>query len=453
MVGMDLHIIQYGHYNKEEYREQLRLCDFSVFISEKETQGIALAEAWAMNVPTLCWDSFSSNMEGMILMPTSSCPYLTRQTGARWRSVDDLRQLIYLYEKSYFSPRNWVISHMSDKVSAASLLETFALVSNKATKENLPSINSNALEDLVFPNFYLDDDPLESFLNWFKDHSPKFGLIPLLNAVHKIEDVTSVTWLRHEQFQVQLFIVPPDYVIPEHTHPNVDSFEFYLGGQSKFSLFGEWIIDENEIKIPSDFGLSRVREHSIRVLPNSPHGGVFGPSGGVFMSVQHWLNGVKPHCVSSDYTGKVMAQHHMSMVRFGDAISTDQATLSFTDAASNSLVGGDWNNVELEKLGDIKGFFDRVQNGRVIGWAIASNLLSKALPVSIFYAGEKVASGLSDRVRKDIQKLYPKSNGIAGYNIEWPNRENIKWELLEVRIGEKQLPKSNHPRKLLQSKQ
>jgi hypothetical protein len=257
----------------------IQLCDFSVFISEKETQGIALAEAWAMNVPTLCWDSFSSNMEGMVLMPTSSCPYLTRQTGARWRSVDDLRQLIYLYEKSYFSPRNWVISHMSDKVSAASLLETFALVSNKATKENLPSINSNALEDLVFPNFYLDDDPLESFLNWFKDHSPKFGLIPLLNAVHKIEDVTSVTWLRHEQFQVQLFIVPPDYVIPEHTHPNVDSFEFYLGGQSKFSLFGEWIIDENEIKIPSDFGLSRVREHSIRVLPNSPHGGVFGPSG------------------------------------------------------------------------------------------------------------------------------------------------------------------------------
>jgi hypothetical protein len=452
-LGMDVHIIQYGHYKKEEYREQLRLCDFSVFISEKETQGIALAEAWAMNVPTLCWDSFSSNMEGMVLMPTSSCPYLTRQTGARWRSVDDLRQLIYLYDKSYFSPRDWVVSHMSDKVSAASLLETFALVSGKTTKENLPSINSNALEDLVFPDFYLDDDPLESFLTWFKDHSPKFGLIPLLNAVHKIEDVTSVTWLRHEQFQVQLFIVPPDYVIPEHTHPNVDSFEFYLGGQSKFSLFGEWIIDENEIKIPSDFGLSRVREHSIRVLPNSPHGGVFGPSGGVFMSVQHWLNGVKPHCVSSDYTGKVMGQHHMSMVKFGDAISTDQATLSFTDAASNSLVGGYWNDVELENLGDIKGFFDRVQNGRVIGWAIASNLLSKPLPVSIFYAGEKVSSGLSDLVRKDIQKLYPKSNGIAGYNIELPNREDIKWELLEVHIGEKQLPKSDHLRKLLQSKQ
>lgn len=439
-LGMDVHILKYGHYTKEMFREQLSLCDFSVFVAEKETDGIALAEAWAMDVPTLCWDSFSTKMAELVLVPASSCPYLTKDTGARWRNVDDLRNIIYLYDRKYFSPRAWVLNNMSDKVCAASLLNTISNV-----KKISESKKSGLSEDAIsFPDFYAASDPLESFLNWFKDESPKFGLIPLLNAVHKIEDVTSVTWLRHEQFQVQLFIVPPNYVIPEHTHPNVDSFEFYLGGQSKFSLFGEWIVDEDEIKLPSDFGLSRIREMSIRVLPNSPHGGVFGPSGGVFMSIQHWLNGIEPHCVSSDYTGKVMGDHHLKMVKLGDAIPSSQAELGFNDAASNTLIGGYWNDVELSKIGDVKGVFGRVENGYVMGWVIASNLLSKSLPVRVLYANKEVAMGNSDLFREDVMKHQPESKGVAGFRIKLPSIDELNLELITVCIGEKVLPKSEY---------
>lgn len=438
-LGMDVHVLRYGHYTKEEYREQLSLCDFAVFVSERETQGIALAEAWAMDVPTFCWENFNSKMAEMVLMPTSSCPYLTKQTGARWKNIDDLRNLIYLYDRKYFSPRDWVLNNMSDEVSASMLLDIFELLNHRK-----PLSSEIDLDSLDFPDFYLDADPLESFLNWFKDHSPKFGLIPLLNAVHKIEDVTSVTWLRHKQFQVQLFIVPPNYVIPEHTHPNVDSYELYLGGQSKFSLFGEWIVDEGEIQQPSGLGLSKIREFSIRVLPNSPHGGVFGPSGGVFMSVQHWLNGVKPHCVSSDYTGKVMGEHHLSMVKVGDAIASNQEDLNFSDAASNTLVGGYWNYVDVSKLGDIKGYFGRFENGRVMGWAIASNLLSKPIPIRVLYKDKEIATGLSDKIRPDVEKHHPDSKGVAGYNIELPVILDFEPEFLRVLIGDKELPKTEH---------
>jgi hypothetical protein len=443
-LGFDVHVLHYGHCSKEEFREQLRLCDFSVFISEKETLEIALAEVWAMDVPTLCWDSCSSKMTDVLLVPMSSCPYLTKQTGARWRTIDELSNLINLYDRSFFSPREWALNNMSDEVSANRLLELFnAVGENKKSKLDSPlDIDSADVNNLVFPDFYTKEDPLEYFLDWFKASSPKFGLIPLLDAVHKIEDVVSVTWLRHEQFQVQLFIVPPNYVIPEHTHPNVDSFEFYLGGQSKFSLFGEWIIDENEIKLPSDFGLSRVREHSIRVFPNSPHGGVFGPSGGVFMSVQHWLNGVKPHCVSSDYTGKVMGEHHLSMVKHGDAILSTQGDLGFNDAASNTLLGGYWNDVELSILGDIKGVVGRFHNGRILGWVIASKLLSQSLPVRIIYEGREVASGVSDVYRFDVENIYPESKGIAGFDIELPNTNILSVDLLKVFVGELELPKS-----------
>jgi hypothetical protein len=46
------------------------------------------------------------------------------------------------------------------------------------------------------------------------------------------------------------------------------------------------------------------------------------------MSIQHWLNGVAPHCVSADYTGVVMGPDHYNKVKHGTAILTNQSDLS-----------------------------------------------------------------------------------------------------------------------------
>jgi hypothetical protein len=175
-------------------------------------------------------------------------------------------------------------------------------------------------------------DDLEAFAIFFTTKVPAFGLIPLFNAVHKIQDVFSVTWYRHEQYQVQMFIVPPNYVIPEHTHPNVDSIELYLGGQIKFSHKGKWTIPEQDLQIPSFMGTSCRRGKMIRVRPNDPHGGIFGEGGGVFMSIQKWLNEVEPHCVSADYVGATMGEHHTANIKFGDAYT--KSNLTWKDAAS-----------------------------------------------------------------------------------------------------------------------
>ena len=66
--------------------------------------------------------------------------------------------------------------------------------------------------------------------------------------------------------------------------------------------------------------------------PNDVHGGVFGEGGGVFLSVQHWLNGVKPHCVSADYDGITMGEHHLAGVKYGEAKAKKKLTAK--DAAS-----------------------------------------------------------------------------------------------------------------------
>lgn len=162
-------------------------------------------------------------------------------------------------------------------------------------------------------------DEVEQFAGWFLKNSSVIGAVPLHGAVSKIEDVTSVIMYRGGQFQVQMFIVPPNYTIPPHIHPNVDSIEVYMGGQIMFSHSGQFVVSEEEFTEPTAEGLPKCAGRLIRVRPNDWHGGKFGDSGGVFLSIQHWLNGVKPHCVAADYTGVVMGPDHLSKVKFGDA--------------------------------------------------------------------------------------------------------------------------------------
>lgn len=138
-AGYQVDVFSYGNYQLGEFREGLRQCEMAIVLSSKETQGIALAEMWAMDVPTLCWDSFSADFIG-VPFPTSSCPYLTAQTGWRWRDVQDLEQVLEKYQRSYFSPRSWVEGNMSHTISAQLLLELFDYIEFRRSRGiNLPT--------------------------------------------------------------------------------------------------------------------------------------------------------------------------------------------------------------------------------------------------------------------------------------------------------------------------
>jgi hypothetical protein len=159
----------------------------------------------------------------------------------------------------------------------------------------------------------MERDPLEGFMEWFFQTVPALGAVPLMKAVHMVEGVTAVTWYRDDVFQVQMFAVPPHTIIPEHVHPNVDSFEVYVGGTIRFAKNGQFVSNEAD-EAEGRWGTAKLRGKIIRVLPTDRHGSVVGEGGGVFLSVQRWLNGVKPHCVAADYVGKVMGPHHFAHV-------------------------------------------------------------------------------------------------------------------------------------------
>ena len=77
-----------------------------VLVNPVEIQGLAMAEAWAHNKPTL--------------IKAGRSPYLTDDTGLFWNTTDELKKFL-----SQFSPYKWVENNMSDKISVQNLIKIF----------------------------------------------------------------------------------------------------------------------------------------------------------------------------------------------------------------------------------------------------------------------------------------------------------------------------------------
>jgi quercetin dioxygenase-like cupin family protein len=132
-------------------------------------------------------------------------------------------------------------------------------------------------------------DDLAQFKDWWINNRP-FNT-PEINALSHVSDTYGVVLYRQSPYQVELFNVKPNSVIPLHTHPDVDSFEVFVGGDIEF-------ICDGIVKKQNLLG------GSIRVLPSSWHGGTFGERGGCFISIQKWLNGIEPKFVGDNWADK-----------------------------------------------------------------------------------------------------------------------------------------------------
>lgn len=119
--------VRYGSYKIEWYREMLMSAKFAIFISHVESQGIALAESWSMNVPTLVWQPnppFNYIIKGkQFTIP--SAPYLNERVGSFWTTLDELEHLLQnkAFESAGLEPRAWVLENMSDEASVKCLLK------------------------------------------------------------------------------------------------------------------------------------------------------------------------------------------------------------------------------------------------------------------------------------------------------------------------------------------
>jgi hypothetical protein len=117
---------EHSLFEPSDYKKALDRAAVAVFLSSFETQGIALAEAWSMDVPTLVWDpQGDAQWRGRVFVSRSSAPYLSSSTGATWRTLEELPSLL---DRAFLSPndlrpREWVLANMTDAICGRALYE------------------------------------------------------------------------------------------------------------------------------------------------------------------------------------------------------------------------------------------------------------------------------------------------------------------------------------------
>ena len=117
-------VVEYGRYTHHEFLSSLGRASLMVGFVANESQGLAWAEAWSADVPTLLWFQDQYELAGR-MMAASTAPYLCDSTGLFFASVAEFEQALARWESSReaFQPRRWVLDNMSDEVCARKLCQ------------------------------------------------------------------------------------------------------------------------------------------------------------------------------------------------------------------------------------------------------------------------------------------------------------------------------------------
>ena len=115
--------IKYGQYNEKEYKAALISSSAMIYVSKSESQGIALLESWAMNIPTFVWDSDFKKEGDRVFKDISPAPYLDKATGKLWKSINDLEGCLDTINKEVYRPRIYASRHFTNEKSAKLLID------------------------------------------------------------------------------------------------------------------------------------------------------------------------------------------------------------------------------------------------------------------------------------------------------------------------------------------
>jgi hypothetical protein len=124
--GLVLQTIRYGEFKQSDYFEKLNNTKMLLYLSNSESQGLALQEAWARNVPTLVYNRgyFKYKKYTTFTDEKISAPYLSDQTGLFFNK-DNFKEKFHQFWNSLetFTPRKFTSENLSDKVCAQKFLD------------------------------------------------------------------------------------------------------------------------------------------------------------------------------------------------------------------------------------------------------------------------------------------------------------------------------------------
>lgn len=125
-LNMPFAILEYGHFFAEQYHNLLAKSKFMVYLTESESQGIALHEAWMAGVPTLVWDRGFYSYKGYRWQDEKiPAPYLTPECGLFFKDEIDFKNQLGVFLENYknFTPRPYSLLNFTDVICAKRYLD------------------------------------------------------------------------------------------------------------------------------------------------------------------------------------------------------------------------------------------------------------------------------------------------------------------------------------------
>jgi hypothetical protein len=150
-ASLQYRVIRYGSYDESDYIAALECVGLVVWHGSHESQGIALLEALAMDVPVLVCDvtrlseevgsRFPPELDGV---PVTAAPYFAGTCGRRASRFDNVGAIAedMLVQRSKFAPREYVQANLSLEGQArrfVELWESFGLSTDEGFSEQLHS--------------------------------------------------------------------------------------------------------------------------------------------------------------------------------------------------------------------------------------------------------------------------------------------------------------------------
>jgi hypothetical protein len=137
-------VIHYGSYKDSDFKQKLRSSKYVIWIGRHESQGFALQETLASNIPILLWDvksmyeEYSSDgksyyehykQSGMPLLATAT-PYWSDECGVKFYKKEELCEK---YDEmntklASFNPRSFIEKHLSHSATYTRLLQAINVI-------------------------------------------------------------------------------------------------------------------------------------------------------------------------------------------------------------------------------------------------------------------------------------------------------------------------------------
>ncbi len=100
----------YGEYKVSEYLNALEDSTIMIYLSNQETQGLALMQAWERNIPTLIYDRGFAKWDNVIC-PATTSPYYSFEVGEKFNNEENLISNLKNILIKKYTPRNYYYSN------------------------------------------------------------------------------------------------------------------------------------------------------------------------------------------------------------------------------------------------------------------------------------------------------------------------------------------------------